>query len=482
MFKRLQILLVQRLFWKVFLWFWLAMIVMIFSVAITILVSLDPDALREERQHLLANLDHAAQRMERFALHQRGRHSPPGRPPVFISFPENNERIKERLAKVLVRMNEAPLLDHYLFSVSGESLLPHSPPEVSQFMARYGTHTEPVIRRVEGRLLVGPRLMDLRGEQYQLVMSMEPPWLGARILFASSTHLSVVFIAIVVSGLFSGLMSASLIRPLRHLQLAAQRIAGGDLSSRAGEPLVQRRDEVGDLGRDFDRMADQLERLVSGQQRLLRDVSHELRSPLTRLQISLALARNKSEGLIDAQLDRSEREIQRLNQLIGQVIEWSRIDSSHQAGQPTDLDALIQSVVEDCNFEAQARGCSVVLSGPSLGSIEGDGEALRSALENIIRNAIRFSPEAGQIEVNTRVTGTLIEIDIEDQGPGVPEEALEAMFQPFYRVDETRGEENSGSGLGTAIARRAIERHGGTIVASNRQPGLCVRVSLPYRR
>ncbi|WP_426414796.1 ATP-binding protein [Aestuariirhabdus sp. LZHN29] len=486
MFQRLSALFVQRLFWKIFFWFWLAMVVIICSVAVTIVVSLDPEALREERHSLFSKLDHATQRIERFAGHTM-RHAPPlqgapsplGQKPRMVPRGEFAVPAQERLRMIAERMNQTRLLDHYLFNDSGEALLPESPPEVKRFMDHHGGSSEPIIRRVDGQLLVGPRVVRLGGEQFKVVMSMEPPWQGARILYASSTHISAVLIAIVVSGLFSGLMSASLIRPLRHLQLAAQRIAGGDLGSRAGEPLITRRDEIGELGRDFDAMADQLERLVSGQQRLLRDVSHELRSPLTRLQISLALARNKSEGKIDGQLDRSEREIQRLNQLIGQVIEWSRIDSSPQPDQTIDLDELLRTVVDDCNFEAQACNCRVLLQGTGAGTIEGDGEALRSALENIIRNGIRFSPAEEAITVAASVVDGWVVIDVEDRGPGVPEDSLEAMFQPFYRVDDTRGEENSGSGLGTAIARRAIERHGGEIVASNMYPGLRVRVRLP---
>ncbi|WP_164880952.1 ATP-binding protein [Aestuariirhabdus litorea] len=485
MLQRLSAVLVQRLFWRIFLWFWLAMVVIICAVAISIVVSLDPDALREERQGLLAKLDNAAERIERFSSHSR-RHAPPS----FPSSPTNQHHpmlprgelavpSRERLRFVAERMNQTRLLDHYLFDLQDKPLLQDTPPEVVRFMALHGGSTEPIIRRLEGRLLVGPRLFSVGEESYRMVMSMEPPWQGTRILYASSTHISAVLIAIVVSGVFSGLMSASLIRPLRHLQLAAQKIAGGDLSSRAGEPFIDRRDEIGELGRDFDVMADQLERLVSGQQRLLRDVSHELRSPLTRLQISLALARNKSDGVIDPQLDRSEREIQRLNQLIGQVIEWSRIDSSPRPYQTLDLDALLRTVVDDCNFEAQSRGCEVLLGGEKASSVEGDGEALRSALENIIRNAIRFSPAGQSIDVRVSHLDAWVILDIEDRGPGVPDESLEAMFQPFYRVDETRGEENSGSGLGTAIARRAIERHGGNVVATNLNPGLRVRVKIP---
>ncbi len=482
MINRLSNLLLQRLFWKIFLWFWLAMVVLVCAVAVTIVVSLDPDALREERAHMMVRLAHATKRVERISQHSLMGQLPHSsdRMRMLFESPEPIELLHHRLGLALKGLNTSRLMNQYVFTPQGDSVISETPGLVLKFMHRYGDSPEPVIRHQEGRLLVGPQKVLLAGQPYRVVVSMKPPWLGARVLYASQTHISAVLIAILVSAVFSGLMSASLIRPLRHLRLTAQRIAEGDLEARAGAPLTERKDEFGELGRDFDGMASKLESLVSGQQRLLRDVSHELRSPLTRLQISLALARKKSQGVVDAQLDRSEREIERLNQLIGQVILWSRIDSLGEGEyQSVDLKDLLEEVVEDCDFEAGAQDRRVQFEGDKECWVTGDSTMLRSAFENIIRNAIRFSPQGDIVQVRLRHVENTLVVEVEDRGPGVPEHVLEEMFQPFYRVDETRGQENSGSGLGTAIAKRAVESHGGTVIAKNLSDGFLVKVSLP---
>jgi two-component system sensor histidine kinase CpxA len=227
-------------------------------------------------------------------------------------------------------------------------------------------------------------------------------------------------------------------------------------------------------------MAEQLETLVNNKERLLRNVSHELRSPLTRLQISLALARRKTPDA-EAEHARIEREIERLDELIGEIIRFSRIQHglTELACEQVNLEGLLRQLVDDGDFEAQAQNKAVVLVKSLPLEICGVRDWLSSAAENIIRNAIRFTPEGASVEVTLEQNRRDAVIKVRDSGPGVPEAVLDAMFEPFFRVDETRGKENDGFGLGTAIAMGAVANHGGTIAAKNAHPGLEVTIRLP---
>lgn len=264
------------------------------------------------------------------------------------------------------------------------------------------------------------------------------------------------------------------------MQATSRKLAGQDLSARVNKKISKRGDELGELAREFDHMAEQLENLMANKERLLRDVSHELRSPLTRLQISLALARRKTPEA-EAEHARIEREIERLDQMIGEIIRFSRIQNgvTDVACEQVDLDQMVHQLVDDGDFEAQAQNKSVVLIETVSVEVCGVKDWLSSAVENIIRNAIRFAPEQSRIEVSLVKGRGNVLIKVRDYGTGVPEEALETLFEPFFRVDETRGGENDGFGLGTAIARGAVTSHGGHISARNCHPGLEVTICLP---
>ncbi|MDB2384619.1 ATP-binding protein [Endozoicomonas sp.] len=289
-------------------------------------------------------------------------------------------------------------------------------------------------------------------------------------------------IALGVSFLLCVILASYLVGPIRQLQGASRKLAKGHLGARVGNKVIRRKDELGELGQDFDVMAEQLESLVNSKQRLLRDVSHELRSPLTRLQLSLALARRKIPEA-NAEHDRIEREIERLDQLIGQIIRYSRIQYgvSEQAWEQFNLQELIKQLVGDDDFEAQARNKAVVLVKSSEIHVRAIRDFISSAIENIIRNAIRFTPEESNIEVSLDHIGSHALVTVRDYGPGVPEDTLTSLFDPFFRVDETRGKENNGTGLGMAIAYGAVAFHKGAIIASNALPGLRVQIKIPLR-
>ena len=295
-----------------------------------------------------------------------------------------------------------------------------------------------------------------------------------------------IFIAILSSGLVCSLLARYLTSPVVRLRAATQKLAAGDLTARAGVPRPGRHDELAELVRDFDTMADRLEKSVKAQARLLNDISHELRSPLARLNVALGLSRQRSGPEAQSSLERIELEANRLNELIGRLLTIARLESGDQTMQkvPIDLQELIREIAQDAEFEAQSRKCHVDVTKVDDCMVMGDPALLRSAIENVVRNAIHYTREGTDVQIRLEcrqgTTGTEAVIKISDSGPGVPEEALDKLFRPFYRIDDARGRQTGGVGLGLAITERAVRLHGGTIQASNRnEGGLMIEIRLP---
>ena len=264
--------------------------------------------------------------------------------------------------------------------------------------------------------------------------------------------------------------------PVRKLQKAVERFGHGDLSARAGS---NRRDELGELARTFDRMAGRIETLLAAERRLLLDISHELRSPLARLGVAVELARSGDD--LETQLNRIQKESDRLNSLVGELLQVTRAegDPASLRSETLRLDQLVSQLVDDAAIEAEARGTAVrLLEAPQV-TMHGDPELLRRAVENVIRNAIRYSPEGEEVEVKIARNNGHAVINVRDHGPGVPEDSLPRIFDPFYRVQSDRNRASGGAGLGLAIARRAIELHRGSIHAHNAGPGLSVDMEVP---
>jgi len=233
-------------------------------------------------------------------------------------------------------------------------------------------------------------------------------------------------------------------------------------------------------------MAERIEALVDVQQRLLRDISHELRSPLARLNVALELARQRSGENLGTVLDRIERESERLNELISELLTLTLLESGTEKIEktPIDLESLIGSIVEDSNFEARDRNRLVEIVASSKVMVSGSAEMLHRAVENVVRNAIRYTDESTAVEVSLlaqEIDGQKVAIiRVRDHGPGVPEAALSRMFRPFYRVEDDRGRHTGGTGIGLAITERSIQLHGGTITVSNATDGgLVVEMMLP---
>lgn len=291
-----------------------------------------------------------------------------------------------------------------------------------------------------------------------------------------------VIMGLLTSLLFSAGLAWYLSKPIRHLGAAFKAMASGQLDTRVEPAIGRRRDELADLGREFDHMAQRIGTLMVAQRRLLHDVSHELRSPLARLHAAVGLARQQPDKT-DASLDRIEREAGRLDELVGEVLTLSRLEAGVAgiAAEEVDLGELLESILEDARFEAAAKNVIVEYAGLTEIRIQGHAELILRAIENILRNAVKYTPPGETVRVETESTSDgRVHLRILDQGPGVPEAQLASIFEPFFRGG---ADTQTGFGLGLAIARRAMEAHGGSIIARNRpEGGLRIEMVLPVEQ
>lgn len=317
------------------------------------------------------------------------------------------------------------------------------------------------------------------GRRFALVMQWErssPPnlffgsWLGYMRLGG------LLLVAIVLCYL----LALYLASPIRKLRQATRRFADGDLRSRVAPSVGRRRDEIADLARDFDEMAERVETLITSQKRLNSDISHELRSPLARLNVALEIAKQKANAETTPILQRIEAESTRLNDMIGRLLILAKLESGATEVEHVrvDLGELIRDVAADADFEAQAKGKSVEVSATDECAVMGSDELLRSAIENVLRNAVRYTKEGTSVDVRLERNNGHAIVRIADHGGGVPDDELANLFRPFYRVGEARERRTGGTGLGLAIAERAVKAHKGTITAQNQNGGLMIEIGL----
>jgi len=350
-----------------------------------------------------------------------------------------------------------------------------------QLLAEQAIREKRAIRIIEPpRLAVAVPIESDAGTYYWLAATfMSPENMKQGGKYQLMIRLGIGLFAIV---LLSWLLTRMLSQPVRLLQGTTEQLGQGNLAARAPVAISRRSDELGDLARSFDAMAGQLDGLIHSHKQLLRDISHELRSPLARLQVALELARNSAGAAAGDELDRIGREAERLNELIGEVLTLARFEQeSVQAKHvPLSLDEVLQDISEDAAFEAESMGRSVTLSRTDACTINGDPLWLGRALENVIRNAIRHTAVGTAVEISLDREEGMALIAVRDHGPGVEEAALPQLFEPFFRTSEARDRDSGGYGLGLAIAQRAVQLNGGEIKAVNHpEGGLQVNITLP---
>jgi two-component system sensor histidine kinase CpxA len=441
----------RSIFAKIFLWFWAALILVTLAVTTTtVMLGSQPLAQR----WLAASLDlYAHTALD--AYQQGGRDALN----TYLSSIETNSGV------------QATLLDPSGSDLAGRGVPPRAQRVLeaartagaSRFHTRFVWSGASVINRPEGSYFFVAVVHPFRASFAQ------PMIRGALLKFS---------IAILAAGVLCFLLARHFAEPIRKLQTVATRIAGGELSVRAKPLLPYREDELGELARDFDRMADRVESLLKKQQELLGDISHELRSPLTRMNVALELARR---GDADS-LSRMQIELDKLESLIAQILTLTKLEQSKESARFSQvyLLPLLQSIAEDATFEGKDLGKSVHISSSPDREIFGDASLLRSALENIIRNAVRYTDANTAVTVTLRSFPEKTEIRVQDHGPGVPASTLPHLFEPFFRVSESRDRNSGGVGLGLSIAQKVVLLHGGAISASNASSGgLEILISLP---
>jgi two-component system sensor histidine kinase CpxA len=443
----------RSLFTKIFLWFWLAIGVVTVSVLfITVLGGAQPLG----RRWLANSLDFYARSAVDFYTH--GGDAP--------------------LRKYLDDIEESSGIRATLFDPQGKDILNRgiSPPG-QRVLAAARRNGES--RFHTGLRWTGASVVHTAQGDYFLVADVEPlrGFIGQANPGAALLRLAI---ALLSAGLLCLLIARHITKPIRTLQAVATRIADGDLSVRATPAIAPRSDELGDLAHDFDRMAERVQSLLRKQQELLGDISHELRSPLARLGVSLELAQRGDKEA----LERMQSDLDRLDAMIEQILTLTRLQvrEGEKLKTPVNLRAILESVADDASFEGQNVGKHVVVEGSAECWVLGDAALLRSCLENVVRNALRYTAPQTNIEaqITLRNTSPAVAVTISDRGPGVPPDALPRLFEAFYRVSESRDRNSGGTGLGLCIAQKVVSLHGGKIVARNREGGgLVMEIEFP---
>lgn len=441
----------RSLYLKIFIWFWVAMIII--NVAIFAIFALTrPTPIRRSWRDLTQigpNAQRAAEIYEQSGA--------------------------AALTSALQATEKSSSVSATFFDENGKELSGRTPPPGAGELIAKAAESREIEFNFAGRETVVARpVVSSKGQRYMYVAHIPRPTFQQGL----QPQLLRLLVVLVIGGIFCFWLARYLTTPLLKLRTTTNELAEGNLGARVADKLTKRRDEVGQLGRDFNGMAERLESMVKAQQRLLGDISHELRSPLARLGVALGLARQRSGTEANGALDRIERESDNLNEMISQLLELTRLESGTDSRKRTtiDLSSLVRDVAEDADYEARSVNRSVQVVWTERCTISGIEDLLRSAVENVVRNAVRFTPEGTAVEVALQRqnggVGNVAVISVRDRGKGVPEEALEKIFRPFYRAEDARDRQSGGgTGLGLAITERAVRMHGGSVKAENAKDG-----------
>lgn len=450
---------IQSLFLKIFLWFWATVIVTGIALVAT-WIFLQPKKVHSELQTNLANIAWISGTSAVDALERKDASS---------------------VSAYVEQLSQRKHMKSCLFDASGNVITGRDCADFDDMRARAIDSSTPIFSAKHGCARVALKLQGTSGRQYIYAMETTehrgpPKGIG---LLGIALRWSVPFL---VSGFICYLLARYLTAPIFRLREASQLLAAGDLSTRAATGMERRRDELGLLVCDFNAMAARIEELVSRQRQLICDVSHELRSPLARLNVALDLGRGRKGD--DSAFDQMEQDLACLNDMIERLLTVARLDTSVTAipMAQIDLAELVAQIVRSADFELQERNGTVQLSSHSQHFIQGNADLLHSAIENVIRNAVRYTGPENSVEVQlaSAAEPAFVRILVRDHGQGVPESELVNIFEPFYRVADDRNRQSGGTGLGLAIANRVVRIHRGTIMARNILPhGLEVEILLP---
>jgi len=452
----------RALFWKIFLSFWLVQAAFIGATALLL-----RRALPEARSPALSNEANLVVFCARAAVNIYERYGS-------VALEDDLQRLQQTSGVHLsivdfrgVPISRAPLSHEE--QVLAERALQ------SQQLERGGGVDKP--------LLADPIVLE---GGYRLVVVAELPRPDRPARPPATQPLRDLALGVAISGIVCFGLARYLTAPIERLRMAAQQLSRGDLSARAGKENERRSDEIADLVSDFDKMAVQIQSLIYAQRRLISDVSHEFRSPLTRINLALEPMRKIDNPRVATAIERVERETGRLDEMVRKLLVLSRLEAEGQLIEKSDLelDELLQQIVVDADFEAQAEQRRVVLRQLESCHVFGNEDMLRSAFENVIRNAIRYTHAETEVEVtvqrDTEDEGSTVTVRVRDHGPGVPPESLDALFRPFYRLDDSRERKTGGVGLGLSITKQTVILHGGRVEAANAHDGgLEITITLP---
>jgi two-component system, OmpR family, sensor histidine kinase CpxA len=445
---------VHRLFLKIFLWFWTTVILV--GIALVLSFVLGPRGSYLPWQDVRGIGSRVVREMDRHGARSAG--------------------------DLLARLQQSQGLEACLYDENGQPVAGNHCASFQQDVER-AAHSPGL--NAEPRAGVYRNLLRLRsgsGKTYMLASELPyGPSAVHRTVASFVTHWIVVLL---VSSAVCYLLTHRLTEPILRLREASRQIADGNLQARVDAKVEERGDEFGDLGRDFNTMAGRIEDVLSSQRQLISDVSHELRSPLTRINLALDIARRRLGN--DDAFDRMSADLEKLEEMIGRLLTMARLEAGAAPAQweTTELSGLVTEIVTDAQMEARERSCEVICRSGGAYRVRADENLLRSAVENVVRNAVHYADAGTEILVtlsqrNGAGKGTVL-LDVSDRGPGVPESETENIFRPFYRVEDARDRQSGGAGLGLAIAARVIQLHQGKVSARNREGGgLQVTIELP---
>jgi signal transduction histidine kinase len=449
----------MSLFLKLFLWFWLA-IALIVSAVTLVNWSTQSEPLARQWQTFVGeavslNSQTAAQIYEAEGI--------------------------EGLNNYLNRSSQAQRVNSVGFFDENKKLIAGNidPNEVTKLSDEAMQSGEPEFLRLEDKVFAAKRVTLKNGANQIYILELkrfQPP------AFFTTRLILQILTVVLIGGLLCYGLARYLTSPISKLRFATRKFAEGDLSVRINEKVSKRSDEISKLANDFDEMAEHIEALVTAEKRLTQDISHELRSPLARLNVALELARSRSNEETKPMIDRIESESNMLNEMLSRLLTLSKLESGSGDfdKMEVNLTKIFDQVVADADFEAQAKGKSVKVLKEEQIKVFGNENLLNSAIENVLRNAVKYTKDNTAVEVSLTKNGKGAIVSVRDHGTGVPEHELEKLFKPFYRLQTARERKTGGIGLGLAIAERAVNAHDGTISAKNLADGLVVEIKVPF--